>query len=456
MSYHKKLRRKTALGAGLFCLLLPAAALAGAYLLSAHGSSSIGVARPAMTSAGYGQGNCAHCHGMHDSLGGVEPAPAGGAPSPYTLFAGSSNPTIRPYDVTSNFCFNCHSGTGSAQQVTNYDYSQRFGGGDSTGPQDIMAAFNLNPNNQGSYHNLGDIKTFVGNNSGTYPWFSSSYSNPCDGCHNPHLAKRNWVAIPSNSAISKPSGVNHFSLWGEASPQLMSAYSYEAPYSTFQTTYVAAYREPNAGSTTDGSITPDYAGFCTDCHNSTNTITSTSLGTLKKIDWSAAGDKHGGYARDYNGTTPPNNFRNPYAGIASSKANLVLSCLDCHEPHGSPNIMLLRRRINGENVGTDGLVTTGNAESMGYVCRRCHMDDAIAYQAIPTISFWGTHALNNWEYVHHLTTDHPYVQSQCGSCHPGGGAPPGSDPSPIPCGNCHGHGMSKQPTTSPTTIRKTF
>lgn len=434
MSYLQGLRRKAALGAGLFCLLVPAAALAGAYLLSAHGSSSIGVARPAMTSAGYGQGNCAHCHEMHDSLGGVEPAPAGGAPSPYTLFAVNID-GVKPYSQSNNFCFYCHSDFGSVQPVINYDYSQRFGGGDSTGPQSIMSAFNL-----ASSHNLGDIKTFVGNNSSTYPWFSSSYSNPCDGCHNPHLAKRNWVAIPSNSAISKPSGVNHFSLWGAASPQLMSAYSYEAPYSTFQTTYVASNREPNAGSTTDGSITPDYAGFCTDCHNSTNTITSTSLGTLKKIDWSAStGDIHGVFPRYYSSIS----LRQPYSFASQTKSNLVLSCLDCHEPHGSPNIVLLRRRINGENL--EGHITTTNV--MGYVCRRCHLDDLLANG--------GSYTLNKWQYVHHLVTNAPYPNPwQCSSCH--GGSPYSN---PVPCGNCHGHGMTDSWLTTigkTPTGKKTF
>lgn len=434
MSYRKKLRQKIILGVWGGCLLVPVTVMAGAYLLSAHGSSSIGVARPAMTSAGYGRGNCAHCHEMHASLGGVEPAPVGGAPSPYTLFA-VSNDFGKPYTQSSNFCFNCHSDLGSVQQVINMDYSQRFGGGDSSGSQSIMSAFNL-----ASSHNLSDIKTFLGNNPGTYPWFSSSYSNPCNGCHNPHLAKRNWVAIPSNSAISKPSGVNHFSLWGEASPQLMSSYSYEAPYSTFQTNYVAVYREPNAGSTTDGSITPDYVGFCTDCHNTQTTISSSTLGIVKKIDWSVStGDIHGGFQRYYNSIS----LRQPYSTASQAKSNLVLSCLDCHEPHGSSNIMLLRRRINGQNL--EGTITTTNV--MGYACRRCHLDDLLANA--------GTITLNKWQYVHHLVTNAPYPNPvQCSSCH--GGTPSSN---PIPCGNCHFHGgtdswlatIGKTPT-----YRKTF
>jgi len=406
MPYKQKLTRKAAFGVGLFCLFLPAAALAGAYLLSAHGSSTVGVERSVMASAGYGRGNCGHCHEMHASLAGDEPAPAGGEASPYALFAESLD-LGKPYTQTSNFCFFCHNSTGSAQQVTNKDYSERFGGGDSTGPQDIMVAFN-----QTSSHNLGDIKTFV-NNSSAYPWFSDD-SNPCNGCHNPHLAKQNWVSIPANSAISKPS--SHFTLWGEASPQLMSAYSYEAPYAIWQSTYVAANREPDKGTTTDGSKTPDYVGLCTDCHNSSNTINSTSLGrNLKVINWAVGGEKHGGLAPESGESI---HVRQPYA--SSGKSNLVLSCLDCHDPHGSSNIMLIRRRVNGANL--EAAFTS--MDYMKAVCGRCH--DASVGETY------------KWRDMHHGTAGAPYTAT-CGGpvygtgCHPGGGVP-------IPCGNCHFHG----------------
>ncbi len=416
MPYKQKLTRKAALVAGLFCLLLPAAALAGAYLLSAHGSGTVGVARSVMTTAGYGQGNCGHCHEMHASLAGAEPAPDGGAASPYALFAKGLDPAVKPYLEASNFCFYCHNSTGSAQQVTNKDYSEAFGGASADVPQSIMADFN-----QASYHNLGDIKTFV-NNSSAYPWFSDS-SNPCDGCHNPHLAKQNWVSIPANSAISKPS--SHFSLWGEASPQLMSDYSssYVAPYSNTTT----LKREPDNGIITDGAKTPDYVGFCTDCHNSTNTIWSTTLNrNLKVINWGA--EKHGGLAPEAGGESI--HIGEPYA--SSGKSNFVLSCLDCHEPHGSPNLTLIRRRVNGGNLSTT--ISTWNSYSntpdgLGPLCNRCHT---------------GT-----LESVHHTAT---YTQIQCTSCH----TAMGPVPPPIPCGNCHFHGSDDSWAGSKKTGRKTF
>ena len=102
--------------------------------------------------------------------------------------------------------------------------------------------------------------------------------------------------------------------------------------------------------------------------------------------------------------------------------------------------MLLRRRINGENL--EGVVTT--TDSMSYACKRCHSDDLAAAA--------GTGEANRWEYVHHLVSGAPYEQMMCVNCHGGGGM--GGEP--IPCGNCHGHGMDDTWAGTGATLRKTF
>jgi 5-methylcytosine-specific restriction endonuclease McrA len=171
-------------------------------------------------------------------------------------------------------------------------------------------------------------------------------------------------------------------------------------------------------------------GFCTDCHNSTNRIWSSNLGrNLRTIDWSAGlkGEKHGAAPRD--GT---DHFQAPYS--TAGKSNMVLSCLDCHEPHGSENISLIRRQVNG------GPVTMSSTNNMQSLCGRCHS--------------------TNWEYIHHYAPDRPYARFQCASCHSGGGGWGGSGggwgQGPIHCGNCHFHGSDDSWAGSKATGRKTF
>lgn len=445
MSYSQKLKI-IALSTIAFCQLIlqPGSLWAGDYQNSAHGSSSYGVDRL----PDYATGNCAHCHEMHASIAGSEPCSSGGA-NPYTLFATNFNSgTSLPgsYQVADNFCFNCHSASLLVQPVANKDYSATFGGA-ATEVQSIMDAFNqpssANPN---SYHDLADIHAFA---EGKFPWYTAS-SNPCSACHNPHLAKKNYedFLAPLSSAISKPSA--HFSLWGEGETMLTYSNSnsgdYLAPYSDS-----SGKREPDKGSTTDGSKTPDYVGFCTDCHNTTNTdIFSTKKGDyLLTIDWSGSGEKHGGLPRE---VVPQNplDVREPYNTAQGGNTNFTLSCLDCHEPHGSSSIMLIRRRVNGENL--EGDITTTN--NMSNLCKRCHTDDQ---QAVGGAS-------GQWRHIHHDADDAPYPgpPNACARCHkaPEYATPvPGSKPR-IHCGLCHHHGSDDSwmdiVDSNLTTGRKTF
>ncbi|MEJ2691280.1 MAG: cytochrome c3 family protein, partial [Deltaproteobacteria bacterium] len=337
-------------------------------------------------------------------------------PQSHTVFAEGFNMarTENTYLETDDFCFYCHSSI-SGQMVRNQDYSTTFGGAIiGSGPQSILDAFN-----QASYHNLYDITNFLNNDATFGPWFAK-LGNPCSACHNSHLAKRNWdsgqVGFPLLSTISPLPDVNGV-LWGET--ELMNTYfSYEAPFALPNSWEPAGFGEE------DGGKTPDYISFCTSCHNPDKTIWSTTLNReLKKINFGNTGlnqEKHGAVARD--GT---DFFREPYATAAALKSNFILSCLDCHEPHGSENIMLLRRRINGENL--EGAITT--TDDMSYACKRCHTDDLAAAA--------GTNQANRWQYIHHIASDAPYSQATvCTDCH---STADGS--SPVACGNCHGHGM---------------
>ncbi len=412
----------------LFLIAIPVTPEAGTYTDSAHGTASLGVYRSNIGDAppngfGYSRGNCAHCHEQHSSIAGSEPAPVTGTVG-FMLFARNFNTArqANPYSEEDNFCFYCHNASGSAQQVSNYDYSRIFGCGPAVGPTSVMAAMN-----QLSYHNLYDINRF---SRDTFNWYKDS-SNPCNGCHNPHLARRNWASPrdSSFSAISKPT--DHFNLWGTTETM---ATSYNTNYEPPFCSNALSDREP-AASADDSSgraSTPDYVAFCTDCHNTSNSISSTTLGkTVTSIDWSPIGDKHG-----LAGDSPGDTIKAPYL----STGTYVLSCVDCHEPHGAQNLMLLRTRVNGGELG--GIIADADSTQWSNLCKRCHMDDKDAVEADLPFSWQVSGDENSWRYVHHSAADAPFggPLGRCSGCHDHG--PPG----PISCGTadlsytCHSHG----------------
>lgn len=144
-----------------FGMLYPENANSGPYLNSAHGNSTYGVNRTSLSTFGYSQGNCVHCHEQHASIGGAEPNPTGG-PDKYALFSNSFNTskTIKPYLQSDSICFYCHIGTGTYQTSAffNYSYSYTFGGCSST---DCPTANIFDAFNGLSYHNLYDIWRLV-------------------------------------------------------------------------------------------------------------------------------------------------------------------------------------------------------------------------------------------------------------------------------------------------------
>ncbi|QJA06396.1 hypothetical protein FVE67_06065 [Thermosulfurimonas marina] len=260
---------------------------------------------------------------------------------------------------------------------------------------------------------------------------------PCDACHNPHLVqkhlRRSGSTAPgtidtSQSALSLPS--NHGNLFVSTISNTTS--NYQAPY-WFGST--SSY-EPDGSTGDQASKTTDYPTFCTDCHNTQNTIYSTSLGrNLRQIDWS--NEKHGFGAAD-----EILSLRGPYSNATDNK---VLSCLDCHEPHGSPNVTLLRPAVNGEEISPEITATalealpssggycspissTNGNKDLGLLCMRCHTGD---------------NGGNAWSEIHHFP-DTNYPRQSCGNCHYSG--------NPINCSCCHFHG-SVDPFNS---TRRTF
>ena len=354
--------------AGIFfnCIVFSLKAHCEPYIDSAHGNTSYGVNRTGISSFNYSIGNCAHCHEQHASIGGAEPAPNTGddaGPDNYLLF---KDLWISP-PQSNTFCFGCHTDVSSVQSSfsrTNYSYSY-WAGGDTTliCPGSVYESFQFVLNNgtsqsncsstNGSAHMLRNIRNYI-TNRWNFPT-DNTYTNPCSGCHNPHRAKRDTHTTTGRtdgsgylilSSVSRPSqhskDNNVWQLWGDQSGERMIDYGgaipYQAPYRYNSTT---AY-EPDGSTWTDGRNLFDTVTFCLDCHQ--NALSSQRLGTTTAIDWSATGDIHGlaptDCSCDYGDKT------SPYA----ESTNYVLSCLDCHEPHGSRNEYLLRPEINGTQI----------------------------------------------------------------------------------------------------------
>jgi predicted CXXCH cytochrome family protein len=345
----------------------------GTYLDSAHGSTSYGVNRSSTSTLGYGRGNCAHCHENHASIEGNEPEPAGGSPSAYLLFADNF------VDQTDDVCFDCHDGTATVQLVYNRSYSYRAGDWSDDTVNDILEAFSYT--SPASSHNLADIKTFI-TAAGQSAWGYNSSSNPCVACHNPHAAQGD-PANASDSAkssgtrgwpVSRPSehANSPWGLWGDGASEKMNNYTtnYQAPYLFGSTTTY----EPDGSATVNGSNLTDFNTFCTDCHNTTNVITSTALGTLKKINWTgtdagALGADIHGQKKGRDGQNNKGTLKAPYN--EASLVDITLSCLDCHEPHGSNNAFLLRQEVNGVAIGLQILSDNSNG-SVTQFCQACH------------------------------------------------------------------------------------
>ena len=332
----------------------------------AHTDVSYGVNR---TGAGYETGDCAHCHDAFNEVTCSE--------NQLMLFF----PLFT--SQTDSVCFQCHrdsDGSAQANMPVQYNYSDKFGGDTNIDcPSDIKAAFSFvgedgAPQDQcdstvGSAHYLTDIKSFLQGRWG----FGDSFEeiNPCSGCHNPHQAQRHGYPVGSqgSSPISLPSThANDWNVYGANATERMNNKAtalggiYQAPF-RYNSSYIY---EPDGSSTTDGSNMPDYVTLCLDCH-SEQVYSTGREGTLYAINWGPdSGDVHGGNTQD---CCDYGDKKSPYL----ENTNYVLSCLDCHEPHGSQNMMLLREEVNGTHVGAVQWERGGNGynTSMEF-CQACH------------------------------------------------------------------------------------
>lgn len=336
------------------------------YTESAHGSSTAGVKRkPGQSTSDYARGNCAHCHEQHASIDGYSHTAY-----KFELFA-PSNPTSQ----TDNFCFQCHCNLVSSKQsemVENRDYGSTFGGGTAS-VSNIKDAFNSGPG--GSSHDLAHVAEYARTHFGS-PWMTYD-TNACIVCHDVHYSQKNYpVHINARGGVdtSIRRGIDVIdyprNIWGDdplatsGLSEMMSDWSlgYQAPFYVGGSPSNPKY-EPADDNTSDGSNLPNLVGTCAQpCHRrSVFALTPINWKELQSGTWPGMPDKHG---RLLGNGSPYGNLKPPYTQAESY--NYVLSCTDCHEPHGSVNEWLLRTTVNG----ISGLSVADG--KWYYWCQACH------------------------------------------------------------------------------------
>ena len=289
---------------------------------------------------------CTSCHDVHGSV--------------------SNGPTYGGMTKGSKeaLCYQCHTAGGVQNDAIS-------GASLST---NIQQAFSLS-----SKHDLGT----------TFAVGAQSYTLQCVSCHNVHIVTgKYWDADQGKSPVTRLT--ENTSLWGASAGQKMSDY-----------VGAGSYQVPN-GDPSSGDVLPDYATFCTDCHNSSTTIYSPSLGrSLRTVDWMS--EKHGGLAASHGNTS----VLGPYQlGLFGQ---YVLACTDCHEAHSSTNNYAVRTRVNDGQVTVTEYGNGSSGREWDSLCTQCHADIGA---------------------FHHSTLyPAPY---DCSACH-------FADAPYTNCANCHSH-----------------
>jgi Zn-finger protein len=146
--------------------------------------------------------------------------------------------------------------------------------------------------------------------------------------------------------------------------------TYQAPY--YGDTSGTKYEPSGNASPSDGSDLPDYVTFCLNCHQYEQFDPDNNNRTVKAIDYSQ--ERHGSYPSNdcTSAGFGEGSLTAPY--IDSPDSNYVLSCLDCHEPHGAKKRQhLIRRMINGQEVVLDSKDQYGNCyDDFAVICEKCH------------------------------------------------------------------------------------
>lgn len=130
----------------------------------------------------------------------------------------------------------------------------------------------------------------------------------------------------------------------------------------------------------DANEMPDYTTFCQTCHRqvsgrygTSNNYSRLRYDPIRFIKGDGGGTiaTHG-LARGRESSTDLLRLIEPFYSLRTDPQgnvvnNLYLSCIDCHEPHGSYNVFLIRTKVNGKT----GVVVDADGRFYS-LCSKCH------------------------------------------------------------------------------------
>ncbi len=246
----------------------------GTYLSSAHGNSTSGVNRSAVTSSAYPNatdtypvGHCGHCHDQHASIDGSEPTnPAAQGPSTYSLFNDNFGAN------TNDLCYACHNTFTLGGMTLTYGRYGIYQG---------STKFNA------SIHFTSGSMDWGADASPPGPPFSptSSLTDPgnCHNCHNPHGYDDGSGVIPSmlfardsktgdSPLLEMGCEACHDGTQGGATKDVKTQLGKTYAHPTH--TYNDRHTLPESGSASFGPS--NRHAECVDCHNPHTVVSGTN------------------------------------------------------------------------------------------------------------------------------------------------------------------------------------
>ena len=234
----------------------------------------------------------------------------------------------------------------------------------------------------------------------------------CVSCHKVHQSSgKFWDAEAGKTPVSRyPTG----ELWGDEASEKIGQFDvadiYQAPSMGQSGNDLSGNPLPidlGGNPLLTDTVLPDYNTLCLSCHQY-------AFGGLAAIQWTTK--KHGSAAADpHLGGDPWQDTGYPLLGTYDTalRGQYFMTCIDCHEAHGSDNAELARRIVNGTVISPT--ITDLSSKDWVYFCDACHSYPGAARHMSDEVKA----KLGN---------------PSCSFCHPGGG-----DYKPCIDAGCHGH-----------------